>query len=136
MADKRTPRHADLNRSSPASFLPLPDLALHVLLALAEGDIHGWGIIKRIGELTERRTQPSSGSLYLAMARLEKQGLVTNAPRPSDDTDPRRRYYTLTSLGRRVLAAETARLSELMRHARGIGVGGAPSAGNARASTT
>jgi DNA-binding PadR family transcriptional regulator len=136
MAGKLAPHHADSNRTNPESFLPLPDLTLHVLLALAEGDIHGWGIIKRIGELTERRTQPSSGSLYLAMARLEKQGLVSNAPRPSDDTDPRRRYYTLNPLGRRVLAAETVRLSKLMRHARGIGVGGTPSSGNAQERAT
>lgn len=135
MADKGTPHQANVHGSDPESFLPLPDLALHVLLALAEGDIHGWGIIKRIGELTERKTGPSSGSLYLAIARLEKQGLVTNAPSPSDDTDPRRRYYTLTLLGRRVLAAEIARLSELARHARGIGVGGTSPARNAQAKT-
>jgi len=114
--------HGDLH---PSSFLPLPDLALHVLIALAESDLHGWGIIKRIGDLTKGRTRPSSGSLYLSLAKLEKRGLVTDAPeKPLDAEDSRRRYYTLTPLGRGVLQAETARLSGLMRHARKLGIVG------------
>ncbi len=114
--------HEDLH---PSRFLPLPDLALHVLIALAEGDLHGWGIIKRISELTKGRTRPSSGSLYLSMAKLEKRGLVTDAAhRPDDTEDSRRRYYTLTPLGRRVLVAEAARLSGLMRHAKRLGIVG------------
>jgi DNA-binding PadR family transcriptional regulator len=117
-----TDDHMDLG---PSAFLPLPDLALHVLIALAEGDLHGWGIIKRIGELTEGRTRPSSGSLYLSMARLEKRQLVTDASTRSHDAeDSRRRYYTLTPLGRRVLEAETARLSGLMLHAKKLGIVG------------
>ena len=122
------PKHRttdDQQDLDPRTFLPLPDLALHVLIALAEGDLHGWGIIKRIGELTEGRTRPSSGSLYLSMARLEKRQLVTDAStRPHDAEDSRRRYYTLTPLGRSVLAAETARLSGLMRHAKKLGIVG------------
>ncbi len=114
--------HADLD---PKTFLPLPDLALHVLIALAEGDLHGWGIIKRIGELTRGRTRPSSGSLYLSMARLEKRRLVADAlSRPDDSEDTRRRYYTLTPLGRRVLEVEAARLSGLMEHAKKLGIVG------------
>ena len=120
--NRTTNDHEDLD---PRTFLPLPDLALHVLIALAEGDLHGWGIIKRIGELTEGRTRPSSGSLYLSIARLEERQLVTDAPtRPHDSEDSRRRYYTLTPLGRRVLEAETARLSGLMRHAKTLGIVG------------
>jgi DNA-binding PadR family transcriptional regulator len=115
------------NPADPRTYLPLPDLALHVLLALAEGDLHGWGIIKRIGELTEGRTRPSSGSLYLSMVKLEERKLISDAPRrPDDADDPRRRYYTLTGVGRRVLEAETARLARLVGHARGLGVAGAP----------
>ncbi len=110
-----------------SSFLPLPDLAFHVLLALAESDAHGWGIIKRIGELTEGRKQPSSGSLYLSIVKLEQRRLITDAPRqPVDDDDPRRRYYTMTRLGRRVLEAESARLSRLVTHAAAVGVAVTP----------
>lgn len=106
-----------------AGYLPLPDLPLHVLLVLAEGDRHGWGVVKRIEEITEGRQSPSSGSLYLAMTRLEERGLIRDAPAP-DDTDARRRYYRLTPLGRRVLEAETSRLAELVDLARGLGVRG------------
>ena len=123
----RTSTRSKDDPADPQTFLPLPDLALHVLLALAEGDLHGWGIIKRIGELTEGRSRPSSGSLYLSMVKLEERTLITDAPtRPDDDDDSRRRYYTLTPLGTRILEAETSRLSRLVGHARGLGVAGAP----------
>lgn len=107
-----------------SEFLPLPDLSLHVLLALAEGRRHGWGVVKRIEEITEGRDSPSSGSLYLAMGRLEEKGLIEEAPRPRDGGDPRRRYYRLTELGRRVLDAEVARLATLVDRARAAGVAG------------
>lgn len=102
----------------PEVFLPLPHLPLHILLALAEGPRHGWGVIQKIGELTDGRNEPSAGSLYLAMSRLEERGLIENAPRPEGDTDGRRRYFRLTPLGRRVLAAETERLAGLVEVSR------------------
>ena len=103
----------------PDSFLPLPHLPFHILLALASGDdAHGWAIIKRIGELTEGRTAPSTGSLYLAMVRLDERGLLSQVERPNDSRDARRRYYRLTPLGRRVLAAESQRLASLVEVAR------------------
>jgi DNA-binding PadR family transcriptional regulator len=98
----------------PGVFLPLPHLPLHILLALAEEPRHGWSVVQKIGKLTEGRHKPSAGSLYLAMSRLEERGLIEDAPRPDDDTDARRRYFRLTSLGRRVLAAETERLAGLV----------------------
>lgn len=107
----------------PHDFLPLPDLALHVLLALAEEDLHGWAIIKRIGALAPNRRRPSSGSLYLSMVRLEERGLIAEVEGPDGGDDPRRRYYTLTRLGRRVLDAETIRLSHLVNHAKRFGLG-------------
>ena len=97
------------------AFLPLPDLHFHILLALAEADAHGWAVIKRIRELTRRRSAPSSGSLYLAMLRLEERGLIEAsgvAPGPEDDR--RRRTYALTALGRAVMRAEALRLAELV----------------------
>ena len=107
------------SESGPESFLPLPHLPLHILLGLAAGQpAHGWAIIKRIGEMTEGRTSPSSGSLYLAMVRLGESGLIEQVEAPAAETDARRRFYTLTSLGRRVLRAETERLSSLVDLAR------------------
>ena len=113
-----------MNQPDVPAHLPLPHLPLHILLALAEEDRHGWAIVKRIEELTEGHHSPSSGSLYLAMARLEKADLIAEAPRPGDDEDSRRRYYRLTGLGRRVLAAEVQRLAQLVDLARTAGVPG------------
>jgi len=97
---------------------PLPDRHFHILLALAEGDAHGWAVIKRIRELARHRAAPSSGSLYLAMLRLEEKGLIAECAGGEAGGDERRRCYTLTELGRSVLRAETARLSELVAVAR------------------
>lgn len=111
----------------PEVFLPLPHLPLHILLALGERPRHGWGVIQKIGKLTGGRNEPSAGSLYLAMSRLEERGLIEDAPRPEDDTDARRRYFRLTPLGRRVLAAETERLAGLVEVSRRLsGTGEAP----------
>lgn len=100
-------------------FLPLPQLPYYILLALGEGgSLHGWAIIKRIGEISSGRTKPSSGSLYLAMGRLRERGLIDEAPTPVDETDARRRYHKLTPLGQRVLSAETERLAGLVQLAR------------------
>lgn len=102
----------------PETFLPLPHLPFQILLALAEAPRHGWGIIERIRELSQGRDNPSSGSLYLAMARLEERGLIAEAEPPEDEAAGRRRYFRLTSLGRRVLTAETERLANLVEAAR------------------
>jgi DNA-binding PadR family transcriptional regulator len=103
--------------SEPSTFLPLPHLAFHVLLALADGDRHGWAIVRRIEEITDGVWSPSAGSLYLSMTGLEKKGLIEDVPAPEPDADARRRYYTLLPLGRRVLDLELARLASVMRHA-------------------
>jgi DNA-binding PadR family transcriptional regulator len=104
--------------------LPLPNLPLHVLLALAEEERHGWAIIKRIEELTEGLSSPSSGSLYLAMTRMQDRGLIGEIPSPEEGGDARRRYYRITPLGRRVLEAETARLAQIVGVARAAGIPG------------
>jgi DNA-binding PadR family transcriptional regulator len=104
-------------RQRAAALLPLPHLTYLVLLALARGAAHGWAVIKRIEEITSGATQPSSGSLYLAMVRLEERGLLEEVAAPSDDVDARRRYYGLTRFGRYVLEAESVRLSDLVREA-------------------
>lgn len=102
----------------PDDFLPLPHLPLHVLLALADDTMHGWAVIKRIEEMTDGATRPSTGSLYLAMGRLADRGLLEEVPAPADDVDARRKYYRLTPFGQRVLEAESQRLASLVRVAR------------------
>lgn len=106
-----------------AEHLPLPHLPLHILLALAEGERHGWGIVKRMEELGPDHPSPSSGSLYLAITRLEERGLIESAPPPPDETDARRRYYRLAPLGRRVLEADVRRLTDLVAAAHAAGLG-------------
>jgi DNA-binding PadR family transcriptional regulator len=102
------------------ALLPLPHLSTLVLLALGEGDAHGWAIIRRIRELEGASRTPSSGSLYVAMLRLEEKSLLeeTEAPQATEDDDARRRYYRLTAFGRRVLEAEMERLARLVEHGR------------------
>lgn len=107
----------------PGIFLPLPHLPFQVLLALADGARHGGGVIERIQAMTDRGGVPSSGSLYLAMSRLEERGLIEDAPAPPG-ADARRRYVHLTALGRRVLAAETERLAGLVELSRRLAAGG------------
>jgi DNA-binding PadR family transcriptional regulator len=99
----------------PDSRLPLTALSYQILVALADGPRHGYGIIKEIEESTGERLKSSTGTLYLAIERLESGGLIEEDVRASD---ARRRFYRLTSLGREVAVAETLRLSTLLTVAR------------------
>ena len=110
---RRTEAVRPPDNPDPAAFLPLPNLPYLVMLSVAEQPRHGWAIVKRIEELSGPRATPSSGSLYLAIARLEERGLIEESP-PADETVDQRRTYRLTSLGRRVVRLETARLAELV----------------------
>ncbi len=96
------------------SFLPLSPQQFHILLALTDQDRHGYGLILDIAERTSGEMRLGTGTLYTAIARLVALGLVADSGREHD----RRRYYRLTPLGRQVLKAETARLENLIRHAR------------------
>lgn len=92
---------------------PLPTLGFHVLLVLAEGRNHGYGIAKLVEENTGGRTKPGTGSLYLSMAKLREQGLIEVTSAPSG-ADARRRYYRLTGEGRQAAAAECRRMERLV----------------------
>lgn len=98
---------------------PLANLSYYVLLALADGPAYGWAIVKSIRELTDQTANPSSGSLYLAMVRLEDDGLIAGAAAPSGE-DERRRYYKLTAAGRSAARDESYRLARLVRRARAL----------------
>jgi DNA-binding PadR family transcriptional regulator len=88
-----------------------------VLLMLAPGERHGYGIMQDVLAHTEGETELEAGSLYRTIRRLaEEQLLEEAARRPASDVgDERRRYYRLTPFGRRVVAAEAARLRALVR---------------------
>jgi DNA-binding PadR family transcriptional regulator len=101
--------------------LPLTPLSFQILVALADGSRHGYGIIKNIEEATGEPFPSSTGTLYLAIERLGQEGLIEE----ERSSDRRRRYYRLTSLGREVAAAETRRLATLLGVARGKNLVGA-----------
>jgi len=110
--------------SDPRAFLPLSPQQFHILLALVDGQRHGYGIIRDVEARTDGAVRLGTGTLYTALARLEALALVDEpARRPAaPDDDERRKYYRLTPLGRAVLQAETERLDALVRHARRKGI--------------
>jgi len=97
--------------------LPLTPSALHILLSLADGEQHGYAIMKQVEADTDGQIAMGPGTLYGTIKRLLAQELIresANRPDPQMD-DQRRRYYALTGLGRQVLQAEAERLAELVR---------------------
>ena len=105
--------------------LPLRPVEFHILLSLATGERHGYGIILDIRERGDTPV-PDVGTMYRALARLVDDGLIAAAARrPAPDADDERRnYYTITDKGRRVAKAEVRRLEALMRAARLGGLAG------------
>ena len=104
----------------PRSFLPLTPLAFQVLLALADTERHGYGIIREVGERTDGLVKIRTGTLYTMLQRLLDEHLLEESDRrpAADEDDERRRYYRLTPLGRDVLQAEARRLELLIGEAR------------------
>src|SRR5829696_9804643 len=100
----------------PRSFLPLKPVELQLLLALAEEERHGYGLVQTIAERTGGVVTLEPGNLYRVIKRLLADGLVAETERrPAPDlADERRRYYRLTGLGGRVLAEELRRLETLV----------------------
>jgi DNA-binding PadR family transcriptional regulator len=98
-------------RDDLGKFLPLSPAALHILLALAGEDMHGYGIMQEIARESEGAYKLGPGTLYDNLQRLMDQAMVQEVP--SDD--PRRRIYRLTSQGRKVLSAEISRLEGVVR---------------------
>ncbi|MEX1184816.1 MAG: PadR family transcriptional regulator [Gemmatimonadota bacterium] len=99
-----------------AAFLPLKPVWFHVLLALGDGPRHGYAIGTAVEELTDGGLRMWPATLYGSIHQLEQHGLVEHVEvEPEPDDDARRRYYQLTLAGRRVLAAETERLRQLVK---------------------
>ena len=108
------------SKRDPNGFLPLTPADFNILLALADGEKHGYSIMKEIATHTCGRLRLGPGTLYGAIKRLLEDDLIEESaerPDPAHD-DERRRYYRLTEFGQHVAAAEAARLEELVRLAR------------------
>jgi DNA-binding PadR family transcriptional regulator len=106
------------DRMNVAKMLPLTHLSFHVMLAIADQPLHGYGIIKEVADRTEGATELEAGTLYAAIKRMNDEGLLEEADPPEAGGDARRRYYRLTGFGREVLEAESRRLANLLRVAR------------------
>jgi DNA-binding PadR family transcriptional regulator len=101
----------------PTSHLPLTPAVFHILLALADGEKHGYAIMQEVEDTTAGQVSMGPGTLYGSIKRMLKAGLIAETderPDPALD-DSRRRYYELSGYGRRVLSAEVARLEHAVR---------------------
>ena len=100
--------------------LPLTPAMFHILLALADGEKHGYAILKEVARRTDDKVRLSAGTLYGNLARLEGAGWIAESNRRPEATldDERRRYYRLTELGREVAVAEAERMEEALMQAR------------------
>lgn len=113
----------DQDAPVPESLLPLSPATLHILMALAEEDRHGYAIMNLVAQRSPGTVRLSPATLYRSIQRMLEQGLIVEpAERPApEDDDERRRYYRITPLGRAVALAETIRLAGLVRLARASG---------------
>lgn len=103
----------------PQDLLPMPAAHLHILLALADGEKHGYAVMREVELMTHGEVTMGPGTLYGAIKRMLSVGLVEETderPDPELD-DERRRYYRTTGFGVKVLTAETERLERLVRTA-------------------
>jgi DNA-binding PadR family transcriptional regulator len=120
----RDTRDSDVDRQ-----LPLSPAFLHILIALGEGDRHGYAIMQEVAGRTDGKVRMSPGTLYGSIRKMLDEGLIEELfhrgaqlsrtdPRKARPDDERRRYYRVTKFGRAVAAAEAERLTALLHHAR------------------
>lgn len=104
----------------PESQLPLSPAVFHILLALADEERHGYGIMQEVKLHTDGQMRLGPGTLYGAIKRLLKKGLIEEVGERPDPqlNEERRRYYRLTDFGQRVLRLEAMRLNEMVQQAR------------------
>lgn len=95
----------------PSDYLPLTPALFHVLLSLADGQKHGYAILKEVAERTDGTVELSTGTLYGIIKRLLADGLIRESALGSTE---RRRAYRLTPFGRKVALAEAERLRDLV----------------------
>lgn len=99
---------------------PLPSAAFQILLSLADGDLHGYAIMRQVAEQTDGRMRLGPGTLYGSIQTLLEEKCIEEVEAPADaaGADERRRYYRLTPAGRKLARSEAERLGELLRVAR------------------
>src|SRR5438477_8809916 len=102
-----------MTRRDPQTLLPLTPAMFHVLVALADGETHGYAIMKEVEHLTRGTVRLSTGTLYGIIKRLLNDGLIRERGRAAA-ADERRRTYELTAFGRDVARAEAARLEDTL----------------------
>jgi DNA-binding PadR family transcriptional regulator len=106
---------------------PLPAASLHIVLALLDGELHGYALMRRVGELSDGVVKMGPGTLYGTLNRLVDDGLIVETTDRVDRAESeRRRYYELTPTGRAAANAELDRLELLLRRVRRGFAGGAP----------
>jgi DNA-binding PadR family transcriptional regulator len=107
----------DADGRDPEALLPLTPAVFHILLALADGEKHGYAIMREVGARTAGGMRMGPGTLYGSIQRMLKDGLILEMRDRADPAhgEERRRYYRLTAFGRRVLQAEARRLEQLVR---------------------
>lgn len=94
---------------------PLPSASMHLVLALLDGELHGYALMRRVEELSDGAVRMGPGTLYGTINRLLADGLITETTHRVERTDDeRRRYYELTGTGRGVALEELARLRNLV----------------------
>jgi DNA-binding PadR family transcriptional regulator len=99
---------------------PLPSAAFQILLALAHEDLHGYGIMRQVAEQTGGRLRLGPGTLYSSLQALLEEKLIeeVESTQDAEPNNARRRYYRLTSAGRKLARAEADRLASVLRVAR------------------
>jgi DNA-binding PadR family transcriptional regulator len=104
------------NTMKPEAMLPLTPAVFHILLALADGEKHGYGIMQEVATITEGHVKMGPGTLYGTIKRMLEMGMIEESDERPDTTldDERRRYYRLTDFGGRVVRAESNRLAMLL----------------------
>jgi DNA-binding PadR family transcriptional regulator len=108
------------NEEISASQMPVTSAMFNVLLALVDGEKHGYAILKEVTEQTQGEVRLSTGTLYGIIKRLLAEGLIAESrTRPAAEMDDsRRRYYRVTQTGRELAAAEAVRMEKLIARAR------------------
>ena len=103
-----------LNERDPESFLPLLARDFYILFFLAQGQRHGYGLVKEIEAHSRGTVRLDPANLYRAIQKLTLAGLVVDGPRSTEGATGReRRYHVISELGRRVMNAEATRMREL-----------------------
>lgn len=100
------------------AMLPVRSRVFAILLILAEGERHGYAIMRELRETAAEQFPPGPATLYRILKGMQGDGLITSLAGAGEESDgPPRRYYELTGFGRRVAAAETVRMRGLVRRA-------------------